>query len=276
MSHPSDGLIFYVISDSIGETAQKNLSAAIAQFPDVSINEIKRFPFVENMTQLSEILEQAKLDKGIVLVTLVCPKFIAFVSNYCNENHLKYIDYLSPLLGLIEEKTNIKPIQTPGVLHQLNKEYFDRVEAIEFAVKYDDGKDPRGFHTADIVLIGVSRTSKTPLSMYLANQNYKVANLPLVPEAPLPKELFEIDPRKIIGLTTNIDVLLRVRKTRLKAFGLKEESSYTSVQRVTEELGFAEEVFSQLGLVPINVHDKAIEETAMLIEIQQKKINARR
>jgi len=265
-----DEIIFYLISDSIGETAQKILAATIVQFPNMKVKEIKRFPFIEDLKTLEDILQDALADQAILIITLVSQELVRTVTKFCQETGLLYVDYMSHLISLIEEKTGITPLQEPGALHQLNKEYFSRIAAIEFAVKYDDGKDPRGYKEADFILIGISRTSKTPLSMYLANKSYKVANLPLIPEVPIPKELSLVPPQKIIGLTTNIENLLQVRRTRVKAFGLKEESNYTNVARIQEELRYAEKIFQQLGIIPINVSDKAIEETAMLIEIEQK------
>ena len=263
-------IIFYLISDSVGETAQKMLVATLVQFPNMKVNEVKRFPFIENLTTMQAILEEALTDQAILIVTLVNQELVKAITRFCSETGLVYVDYMSPLMNLIEDKTGNAPLQKPGALHQLNKEYFSRIAAIEFAVKYDDGKDPRGFKEADFILIGISRTSKTPLSMYLANKNYKVANLPLIPEVPLPQELFEVSTQKLVGLTTNIDTLLKVRRTRLKAFGLKEASNYSDTTRVQEELMYANNIFKQLGIIPINVSDKAIEETAMLIEIEKR------
>jgi len=262
-------VIFYLISDSTGEAIQKILATTIAQFPNMEKSEVKRFPFVEDLPTLEVVLQEALTDQAVLLITLADKELVKKVADFCTKTGLAYVDYVSPLMSLIEVRTGITPLQKPGALHQLNKEYFSRIAAIEFAVKYDDGKDPRGFKEADFILIGISRTSKTPLSMYLANENYKVANLPLIPEVPIPKELFEIPTHKIIGLTTNIDNLLQVRRTRLKAFGLKETSNYTDVSRVQEELLYANNIFKQLGIVPINVSDKAIEETALLIEMER-------
>jgi len=263
-------IIFYLISDSVGETAQKMLVATLVQFPNMNVKEVKRFPFIEDLNTLQEILEEALIDQAILIITLVNQELITAITEFCSKTGLAYVDYMSPLMNLIEVKTGNAPLQKPGALHQLNKEYFSRIAAMEFAVKYDDGKDPRGYKEADFILIGISRTSKTPLSMYLANKNYKVANLPLIPEVPIPKELFEVSPQKLIGLTTNIDTLLKVRRTRLKAFGLKEASNYSDATRVQEELMYANNIFKQLGIIPINVSDKAIEETAMLIEMEKR------
>ena len=145
------------------------------------------------------------------------------------------------------------------------KAILKRVEAIEFAVKYDDGKDPRGILKSDIVLLGISRTSKTPLSMYLANKNIKVANVPLVPEIPIPKEVFEIDPKKIIGLTNTPEKLNSIRQERLKALGLSSNASYANLERILQELDYSEKIMKKAGCPVIDVSNKAIEETAGII-----------
>ncbi|MFZ2484057.1 MAG: pyruvate, phosphate dikinase/phosphoenolpyruvate synthase regulator, partial [Streptococcus parauberis] len=161
--------------------------------------------------------------------------------------------------------SGIAPLGQPGLLRKLDKEYFKRVEAIEFTVKYDDGKDPRAILAADLVLLGISRTSKTPLSMYLADKHLKVVNIPLIPEIPIPKELYQINSRKIIGLTNSIERLGQVRKERLRAMGLSSSASYANMERIFEELTYAEDVMKKLNCPIINVSEKAIEETATII-----------
>ena len=129
-------------------------------------------------------------------------------------------------MDLVERTLDEKPLEKPGLVHQLDDDYFKKIEAIEFAVKYDDGRDPRGILLADIVLIGVSRTSKTPLSQYLAHKRYKVANVPLVPEVEPPDELFQVDPKKCFGLVISPEKLNNIRKERLIALGLNDDASY--------------------------------------------------
>jgi regulator of PEP synthase PpsR (kinase-PPPase family) len=152
-----------------------------------------------------------------------------------------------------------------GLIYRLDEQYFKRVDAVEFAVKYDDGKDPRGILKADVVVIGVSRTSKTPLSMYLAHKNYKVANVPLVPEIPPPQELFVISPKKIIGLTADPDKLNQIRRERLKTLGLNDSANYASMERILQELEYADALFKRLGCTVIDVSKKAVEETASIV-----------
>ncbi len=255
----------YVISDSVGETAQQVSRASISQF-DISDNyEIKRFPYVMDIESLKNILNNAKNEDAIVVYTLVNETLLNIINKFCKDEGLSHIDLMTPLFREISKKTNIKPKREPGLIRKLDEGYFKRVDAIEFAVKYDDGKDSKGILKADIVLLGISRTSKTPLSMYLANKNIKVANVPLVPEIPIPKELFEINPKKIIGLTNTPEKLNGIRKERLKALGLSSSSSYANLERILQELDYSEQIMKKVRCPVIDVSNKAIEETAEII-----------
>jgi regulator of PEP synthase PpsR (kinase-PPPase family) len=256
----------YLVSDSVGETAQKIISAVSAQYPSVDMNDIQRFPFVTDKDLLQTILKDALHDGAIVVATLVNKELIQLLKEFARRTSLQYVDYMSPLSQIIEGNFGIQPLQEPGALHKLNEQYFNRVAAIEFAVRYDDGKDPKGFLEADYVVLGVSRTSKTPLSMYLANKNYKVANLPLLPESLLPAELDQVPEHKIIGLTTSVDSLQCIRVSRLQSLGLKEGSAYTDRTRIQEELNYAHDIFERYHALVIDVDKKSIEETAAIIE----------
>ncbi|MEF9991992.1 MAG: pyruvate, water dikinase regulatory protein [Romboutsia sp.] len=260
-----DNLIIYVISDSVGETAQQVTKAAVSQFSINENYEIRRFPYVIDDKFLLDVLISAKNEDAIVIYTLVDENLLNVTKQYCEKEGLSNIDLMTPILDQISKKTNTKPKREPGIIRKLDDSYFKRVEAIEFAVKYDDGKDPRGILKADIVLLGVSRTSKTPLSMYLANKNMKVANVPLVPEIPIPKEVFEINTKKIIGLTNTPEKLNRIRQERLKALGLSSNASYANLERILQELDYSEEVMKKVGCPVIDVSSKAIEETAGII-----------
>ena len=222
-------LIIYVISDSVGETAQQVARAAISQFSINDNYEIRRFPYVVDKKFLIQILNSGKNEDAIILYTLVNEELSNLTKEYCHKQNLSSIDLMSPILDKISNKINKNPKREPGAIRKLDESYFKRVEAIEFAVKYDDGKDPRGILKSDIVLVGISRTSKTPLSMYLANKNIKVANIPLVPEIPLPKELNNINPNKIIGLTNSPEKLNKIRQERLKALGLSKNANYANI-----------------------------------------------
>ncbi|MGX7024686.1 pyruvate, water dikinase regulatory protein [Vagococcus hydrophili] len=256
----------FVVSDSIGETAQRVINAVLAQFPDLNNYEIKKFPFVDSKEVLTNILSDALKEKAVVVTTLVSEELNDLCADFSKRTGLEYIDYMSPLVNIISERTQMEPSSKSGSLYQLDEEYFNRVEAIEFSVRYDDGKDPKGFAKSDFVILGISRTSKTPLSMYLANRSFKVSNLPLIPEVPIPKELFQIDSKRIIGLTADPEYIKKVRQSRLISLGLTGSSSYVSLERIKEELKFSQNLYQQIGATVINVENKSIEESAQLIE----------
>lgn len=259
------GLKVYVVSDSLGETGALVIRAAISQFKTENY-EIKRYPYVNDVEKLKEILDEASSsESSIVVYTLVDRILVEFIEDYIKRTKLSVIDLMSPIIDVLSDKLGSKPSREPGVIRKLDEAYFKRVAAIEFAVKYDDGKDPRGFAKADIVLVGISRTSKTPLSMYLANKNIKVANIPLVIEVEPPKELFEIPAKKIIGLTNSPEKLNAIREERLKALGLPSGSNYASFERILNELDFSEKIMKRIGCPVINVASKAIEETAEIV-----------
>ena len=207
----------YVVSDSLGETAESVAKATISQF-DEDID-VVRVPFIRHAEQIQKVIEEAAEHGAVVCHTLVSPELRAHFERIAEANHVKYVDILGPMMDMVQTISETKPRMKPGIIHKLDEEYFKKVEAIEFAVKYDDGKNPAGFKKADVVLIGVSRTSKTPLSMYMAHKKFKVANLPLVPEVPLPEEIFQVPPYRIIGLIIDPYKLNTIRSERMKALG---------------------------------------------------------
>ncbi len=259
-----ENLVIYIISDSLGETGEQVAKASIGQF-DLKNYEIRKYPYVLDKQFLDEILNDAKHQNSIIVYTLVNLELANRTSMFCEENNIPGLDLVNPLIDAMKLRTSLSPLREPGIIRKLDEKYFKRVEAIEFAVKYDDGKDSRGLIKSDLVLVGISRTSKTPLSMYLANKNIKVANVPLVPEVPVPKELFEVPNKKIIGLTNTPEKLNQIRQERLKALGLSSNANYANMKRILEEIEYAETIMKKLGCPIIDVSNKAIEETAGLI-----------
>lgn len=255
----------YVVSDSIGETAEILAKAASIQFDPHLIGEIHRFSFVSDKSKIDDIINKASSEKSMIIYTLVKSESREYLASRSAKKGVAAIDALGPVIRVLAYLSDSEPKREVGLNRQLDEEYFQKVESVEFAVKYDDGKDPRGLLIADIVLLGVSRTSKTPLSMYLAYRNYKVANIPLVPEVAPPKELFEISPRKIIGLTNDPIKLNGIRVERLKDMGMKSNSTYANMDRILSELEYAHKLFNRLRCPIINVSEKAIEETASII-----------
>lgn len=254
-----------IISDSAGETAFNNAQAAAVQFPGAEIN-YRRYPFITDQKKLDKTLDEIEQYPNLVIVySLVDEKLQLPIIKYAREHKAKYIDILSPIIEAISQTTHLKPEGLVGANHQLTTKYFNRISAMEFAVMYDDGKDPRGFLEADVVLLGVSRTSKTPLSLLLANKGLKVANLPLVPQTHIPKEIYEIDPKKIIGLTNDPKVLNRIRRQRMISYGMDPDTTYSNMDSINEELESAMALYKKLGCFVINVAERSIEETAALI-----------
>lgn len=256
-------LTIYVISDSIGETGEVIARAAVRQFTEDY--EIIRYPYIVNEDQIRGIFDVAESGRSLIIYTTVSEKTRDFIEERGKKRGIPTVDVMTPPLTALENTLKIPPKRESGIIRRLDEDYFKKVEAVEFAVKYDDGKDPRGVEKADICLVGVSRTSKTPLSMYLAHKNYKVANVPLVPEVKPPKELFEKDKNKVIGLVADPYKLNEIRKERLKTLGLNFAANYANVERINLELEYSREIMKKLDCVVIDVSGRAIEETAGVI-----------
>lgn len=256
--------LIYVLSDSVGETAELVLKAGLSQFNNGKY-ELHRIPYVEDKKIIDESIQSAIEKNAIIGFTIVNPVLRRYLNEKAEELGVEAIDIMGPMLDSMERVFSRAPRFEPGLVHQLDEEYFKRVEAIEFAVKYDDGRDPRGIARADIVLLGVSRTSKTPLSQYLAMKRLKVANVPIVPEVDPPEELLDIDPRRCIGLKINSQKLNDIRKERLKALGLGDQAIYANMERIEEELEYFNEIVDKIGCKVIDVSNKAVEETANII-----------
>ncbi|WP_077075411.1 pyruvate, water dikinase regulatory protein [Aedoeadaptatus urinae] len=258
-------LMVYVISDSIGETGELIAKASVRQF-DTNDFAIKRFPYTNSVEQVKPLLEDAaKHKRALVVYTNVDEDTRAYMKQKERELNLHMVDVMGPPMDEIQSILGYEPMRQPGLIRRLDDNYFKKVEAIEFAVQYDDGKDPRGVVKADIVLVGVSRTSKTPLSMYLANKLYKVANVPLVPEVPVPKEVYQKDKRRLFGLIANSEKLYTIREERLRALGLNSSAKYANVDRIKEEVDYSVQIMKDIGCTIIDVSNKAIEETAEII-----------
>lgn len=265
----------YIISDSLGETGEHIVKAAISQF-DVEDIDIKKIPYVLTVDYLKSILDEASQDSNsVVFYTLVDQELIEFAETYTRDKNMVAVDLLSPVIKTLKTFTGLEPFREPGTLRKIDEAYYKRVESIEFAVKYDDGQDPAGIPLADLVILGISRTSKTPLSMYLANKNIKVCNIPLVPETKPPKEIFEIPARRLVGLTNSPLKLNEIREERLKALGLPRGSNYASMERILFEIDYAERIMKNIGCPIIDVSNKAVEETAEIIISMLKKYNTK-
>lgn len=262
--------IVYVVSDSVGETAELIVKAVSAQFNGGHV-EIQQVSYVEDFEDLKNVIVASKYSNAIIAYTIVIPSLKEHLDRRAREEGVIAVDLMNPLMEAFVQKFNESPKREPGLMRKLDDAYFRRVEAIEFAVKYDDGRDLQGITDADIVLIGVSRTSKTPLSMYLAHKGFKVANVPLVPEIAPPHEVLHIPRNKCVGLVITPDKLNEIRKERLKNLGLTTQANYANLDRILEELDYAENIMKRIGCPVIDVSNKAVEEAADLILTMLKK-----
>jgi hypothetical protein len=254
-----------VVSDSTGETAEKVVRAAMLQFPH-SGSKIRLHTRVRTREAARPILERAAAEGSLVVFTVVSPEIREFIHASCYELKVECVDLIGSLIGKLQVYLDRQPINMPSGMLPLSEEYFRRIEAVEFTVKSDDGKEPRNFKKADLVLIGVSRTSKTPLSTLLAQRGLKVANLPLVMGVEPPPELEEAPQDRCVGLTIGLEPLVEIRKARLKQLGMSVDSAYGLRDQVREELDYAKGIFSKHPSWPvIDVTGRAIEETAVII-----------
>jgi regulator of PEP synthase PpsR (kinase-PPPase family) len=251
----------FIVSDSLGETAESVVRAAASQFNHGHF-EIRRIPYVSDHNVLEQVIAEAGAVPSIIAYTLVVSGLREDLEAMATAKGIPTVDILGPLVNVLSRETGKAPKMQAGLIHRLDEQYFSRIEAIEFAIKYDDGKDPRGLLYADVVLLGISRTSKTPVSMYLANKRLKAANVPIVPEVEPPAELFKIPARKIIGLTIRPQPLTHIRQERLKTLGLTPDAEYASLERINKEVQYADRLMAELSCPVIDVTNKAVEETA--------------
>jgi hypothetical protein len=255
----------FVVSDFTGETAEHVARAASTQF-NLDATEFHRFRYVNTEERILEVIRNAQEKQAVVICTLVDHQLRHLFLEKTGELGVDVVDVLGPILDVLERRIGAAPMETPGLLRRMDEEYFKRVKAIEFAIKCDDGKSPELLTNAGLVIIGVSRTSKTPLSMYMAHKGVMAANIPLVPEADPPKELFSLPPERIVGLTIQPEKLVNIRRERLRVLGLNVEvSNYAQWERVEEELAFARSIFRKTGCRTFDVTNRAIEETAQEI-----------
>jgi regulator of PEP synthase PpsR (kinase-PPPase family) len=254
-----------ILSDSTGETAEKVVRAAMLQFPQSGVH-IRLHTRVRTRETARPVLENAAKDGALVVFTVVGPELREYIHAQSYELKVEAVDLIGSLIGKLALFLERQPINMPSGMLPLTEEYFRRIEAVEFAVKSDDGKEPRNYKKADLVLCGVSRTSKTPLSTLMAQRGLKVANQPIVLGVRIPLELEEAPQDRIIGLTIEIDHLVEIRKARLKQLGMPTDAAYGLREQVKQELEYARQIFAQHpGWPVIDVTGRAIEETAVII-----------
>lgn len=255
-------LQIFIVSDFTAETASSLVRAAIRQYEDGKIA-LRRFRYIDNVDKMRNVCIQAKEANAVIACTLVSGTMRGDLQRVAAESGVKIVELFGPLLEVISDRLGVPAAGLPGASHKMDAEYFRRVKAIEFASTCDDGANPQLLPEADLVIMGVSRTCKTPLSMYLANKGVRTANVPLVPELAPPEQLFGLAPGKIVGLTISMEALRQIRYDRLKIMGLDPETAvYAKEDRVRKELEYSNRIMEKTHAKVVNVTGRAIEETA--------------
>lgn len=253
------------VSDSIGETAEQVVLAVASQFKGEV--KVKRIPYVKELEDVEDLMKDLECSESCIIVsTIITVSVREYLTQKAIEKNIPVINILGPIINIASSMLNKLPDNNPGAMRNVDEVYYKRIEAMEFAMQYDDSKDYRGLKNADVILIGLSRTSKTPLCMYLANKGIKAINIPLMPEVEVPKELFEIDRKKIFGLMIDPLQLIEIRKRRLDKFHrIPTGIEYASDSRILEEFDFADKIIRRIGCKTIDVTQRAIEDTALII-----------
>ncbi|MBA3676084.1 MAG: kinase/pyrophosphorylase [Sphingosinicella sp.] len=254
----------HLLSDSTGETLEVIAKAGLAQFDGVEM--LKHFwPMVRSEGHLDRVLDDIERRPGLVLYTLANNNIRRELEQKCRRRGIHAVSALDPVVDALSAVLGQEAKARPGRQHAMDAAYFARVDAIQFTIAHDDGIGADNWEEADIVLAGVSRTSKTPTAIYLANRGYKVANIPLVPESPPPRSLFGLKNPLVVGLTTGSDRLIQIRRNRLLSLNQAPETDYVDAEAVAAELAFARRIFSDNGWPVIDVSRRSIEETAFAI-----------
>lgn len=253
-----------MVSDATGETLIAVSRAVAAQFQGVaSIEHV--YPLIRNQAQLDRAISEIGSAPGIVLFTLVDPKLAASLENACADMGCPSLSVLQPIIGLFQSYLGTASTSRPGAQHMLNAEYFKRIDALNFTMMHDDGQLPENLEDADVILLGVSRTSKTPTSIYLANRGIKTANIPLVPNVPLAASMRQLKRCLVVGLVASPERIVQIRQNRLLTLNADQESPYVDRQAVAEEIAQSRRLFAENGWPIIDVTRRSIEETAAAI-----------
>jgi len=254
--------LVYVVSGGVGASGEQLVRTALAQFP-AQETELEVIPRVRSREKIEEITARAAQDGGLVVHTMVNDELRQVLAEQLEQLGIPSVDLMGELMSQFSQLLGKAPSGVPGLYRQLHHSYFERVEAIDYSLEHDDGIDPPGWPNADVLLIGPSRTGKTPISMYLAVAGWKTANYPIVPGIHLPPELDDLKPAKVIGLTIDPVRLKTHRTQRQKRLGtLERESEYTDLRKIFEELDSAEKFYRKAGYRQVDVTDKPIESCA--------------
>ena len=258
-------LTLHLVSDSTGETLKAVSSAAAAQFSELEYQQ-KTYPMVRTVTQLERVFKNIKEEKGVVFCTLVEEEVRQKLEQFCKKENILYLPVMENIVSVLEEYTGFEAINKPGGQHILNDDYFKRIEAINYTLEHDDGQGQLNLENADVIVVGVSRTSKTPTCIYLANQGIKAANYPLVPHVGISEELENVKNTQVVALITSAHTLVEIRRKRSIELGLNNtDNDYIDIHKVEEEITTAKRIFANKGWPVIDITRRSVEETASAI-----------
>ena len=257
----NDSIPIFVVSGGKGVTGHTIVQTLIIQYPENRLK-VQLVPDVRTEEKVIDIIKNVKTVNGILTHTMVNSELRNFLVEECKKNQIKQADLMGGLADIIEKDFGLQSVNTPGLYHKINAQYYERIEAMEYTLNHDDGLNAQNLHKADIVVTGVSRCGKTPLSVYMSMFGWKVANIPLIKGIDPPKELFEIDKNRVFGLNINLNHLVIQRQKRWKNFGNLPVTNYVDSKSVAQELQYANMVFKRGGFTKINISNKAIESTS--------------
>src|SRR5574337_704469 len=251
----------FAVSDATGATAELVVRAALAQFQAAEV-EVRRLSNIRTADEARRVIEAAQASNAIIVHTLVSEELRQTLLREGRERGVETIDLIGPFLLRLSDHLRVPPLMQPGLFRQLGQEYLQQIEAIEYTVKHDDGQHPLGLDRADIVLVGISRTSKTPLSIYLAGKGWRIANVPVILHLPLPGRLMTIEQGRIVGLIVAVDRLVELRRARLERKHAPVAEAYAKLEEVRAELSYSRSLFRKAGWPVIDMTNKSIEEAA--------------
>lgn len=254
----------HLVSDSTGETLEAIVSAALVQFEGVQVHK-HYWPMVRSAMQMARLMEDIKENPGLIMYTLVNPEIRDVLDAECRKASLPILPILDPVINLLGSYFGVQASHKPGRQHTLDAHYFERIDALQFSMAHDDGQLIEDLPQADIILIGVSRSSKTPTSIYLANKGYKTMNVPFVPHVPMPALLDILRDKFVIGLTTSPDRLAQIRTNRLRSINEADDGDYTDIELIQDEIKQCRRYCTERGWQTIDVTRRSIEESAAAI-----------
>ena len=262
----------YIISDATGATGQRVVRAALAQFANAEVT-VELKPGVRDVDEIRSLVQEAGQVRGTIVHTLAVPELRQVMVEEGRMHHVVTIDLMGPLVARLSDALELAPLARPGLLRQLDESYLQRIEAIDFTVRHDDGRNPESLPDAELVLVGVSRTSKTPISIFLAYRGWRVANVPVIADLEPPPALSRVDRCRVVALTIDPKRLMLLRKARASRMGRRLSLHYANLEHVQRELDWAELLLRRHRWATVDVTNKSIEESAAeIIALQRRRL----